>query len=83
LTLAGAAATGPTLSRVGRDSGVDLVILQGQVETVAGRALGSFLVRVAAAAVVRADAAADIRGLPFEEALRRYDVKAEVLGYVA
>ncbi len=74
LVFAGQGADAPILSRLARDWQLDIAILQGQMETISGRALGTFVVSLPVAA------AADQRVRQF---LAANDVAMEVLGYVA
>jgi D-methionine transport system ATP-binding protein len=73
LTIAGDAANGPALSRFGREIGADIAILQGQVEAIAGKPLGHFVIGLPA----------DISQAQVNETLATLGVRSEVLGYVA
>lgn len=73
LTFSGAAAEAPILSRLSREAGIDVAILHGQIDSVAGRPLGVLVVAVPV-------------GVPPEmlrSALVPYGVDLEVLGHVA
>lgn len=73
LTFAGEAAEEPILSRLSRECGVDLAILHGQIDTVAGRPLGVLVVA----------APAGIAIAQLKDKLAAKGVALEVLGYVA
>lgn len=73
LTFSGEAAEAPILSRLSREAGIDVAILHGQIDSVAGRPLGVLVVAVPAempVARLRSVLAAD-------------GVDLEVLGHVA
>jgi D-methionine transport system ATP-binding protein len=72
LTFSGESAEAPILSRLSREAGVDLAILHGQIDTVAGRPLG-----VLAVAVPTGVATAQLK-----TKLAARGVDLEVLGYV-
>jgi D-methionine transport system ATP-binding protein len=73
LTFSGEAAEAPILSRLSRETGVDLAILHGQIDTVAGRPLGALAVAVPVG----------IAPVRLKAGLAAYGVDLEVLGYVA
>jgi len=73
LTIAGDAANGPALSRFGREIGADIAILQGQVETIAGKPLGHFVIGLPA----------DLPKTQVSDTLATLGIRSEVLGYVA
>jgi D-methionine transport system ATP-binding protein len=73
LTIAGDAANASALSQFNREIGVDIAILQGQVETIAGKPLGHFVISLSA----------DVPPARIDETLGRLGIKSEVLGHVA
>ncbi|MDY0870986.1 ATP-binding cassette domain-containing protein [Dongia rigui] len=73
LTIAGEAANVVALSQFNREIGVDVAILQGQVETIAGKPLGHFVISLSS----------DIPQTRLDETLGRLGIKSEVLGHVA
>ncbi len=74
LTFTGSGAEAPILSRLARERNLDVAILHGQIDTIAGRPFGILIVAAPAAAI--ADQSA-------QRFLAANDVATEVLGYVA
>ncbi len=73
ITFAGDAAEAPILTRLARETGVDLAILHGQIDSVAGRSLGVLVVALPVG----------IAAGRLKSTLEIYDANMEVLGYVA
>jgi len=73
LSVAGDAANGPALSRFSREIGADIAILQGQVESIAAKPLGHFVISLPA----------DLPQARVGDALAGLGIRSEVLGYVA
>ncbi len=74
ITFTGQNATAPVISRLTSTVGVDINILAGRIDTIAGRPFGSLLVSVPA----REPELAAVIG-----ALKALDLKAEVIGHVS
>jgi D-methionine transport system ATP-binding protein len=72
IIFAGASATEPVISRLGQLTGVELNILGGAIDEIAGRPFGVLVVAIAAEAVPAAQAY-----------IAEQELRSEVLGYVA